>query len=109
MPRGGSHRGVRGVAMSQVGRGVQHATEGRGHGTRGSWRGEDRAMASGACQVSGWALVVQCWLRAGTPVLSVEAVQSQVILQGTAGRETRLGVDLLRERGDKGYRLDAEW
>ena len=32
---------------------------------------------------------------------TVKAVQSQVTLQGTAGRETWLGVDLLRGRGGR--------
>ena len=40
---------------------------------------------------------------------TVKAVQSQVTLQGNAGRETWLGVDLLKGGGRKGYRLDAEW
>ena len=40
---------------------------------------------------------------------TVKAVQTQVILQGNAGRETWLGVDLLEGGGRKDYRLDAEW
>ena len=53
--------------------------------------------ANGACQGSEWILVVQSWLLAGT---TVKAVQSQVTLQGAAGRETWLGVDLLRGGGE---------
>ena len=41
---------------------------------------------------------------------TVKAVQSQVILQGPAGREIWLGVDLRRgRRGREDHRLDAEW
>ena len=41
---------------------------------------------------------------------TVKAVQTQVTLQGDAGRETWLGVDLLRGGGEgEGHRLDAQW
>ena len=38
---------------------------------------------------------------------TVKAVQTQVMLQGSAGREIWLGVDL--RRGGKDHKLDAEW
>ena len=39
---------------------------------------------------------------------TVEAVQSQVVQQGPAGKEIWLAVGLRRERGREGHRLDAE-
>ena len=39
----------------------------------------------------------------------VKSVQSQVILQGRAGREIWLEVDLHEHGRNKTHRLDAEW
>ena len=101
-PRGLAPKRLRDRTTEQGGRGKQQQRR-KGGGKR-ELGGSSRVLASGACQGSVWILAVQMQV-AGQ--YSVKAVQTQVTLQGLAGRETWLGVDLLRGgRGGEGHRLD---
>ena len=46
---------------------------------------------------------------AGIYVVHVRAIQTQVVLQGVAGGETWLGVDLRRRGANTTGRLGAQW
>ena len=79
--------------MGAVGRMAEASNNRReGVGNKEKLGGRGRAVASGACHLG-------CSADPGSAVMMVgiytmEAVQAQVILQGPAGRETWLGVDL---------------
>ena len=93
-PRGLAPKRMRDETMSKDGRGEQQQ---RGGGREREGAG-GRGQSNGKWSMSGFNV------DPGGAVLvagryTVKAVQSQVTLQGTAGRETWLGVDLLRGGG----------
>ena len=105
-PRGLAPKRMRDEIIDQDGRGKQQQ-ERRGRGQGGA---VSRGQSNGNCKWSVPGFSVDPGgevLVAGRYI--VKAVQSQMTLQGNAGRETWLGVDLLKGGGErKGYRLDAE-
>ena len=93
-PRGLAPKRLRNETMGQDGRGKQQQ-KGKGRGRRGTERkqqGDGKWSMPGFRVDPGGAGLV-------TGRYAVKAVQSQVSLQGAAGRETWLGVDLLRGGG----------
>ena len=95
---------MRDEIIDQDGRGKQQQ-ERRGRGQGGA---VSREQSNGKWSMPGFSV------DPGGAVLvagryTVKAVQSQVTLQGNAGRAIWLGVDLCRGRGSEDHRLDAEW
>ena len=93
-PKGLAPKRLRELHTGQEGQGKQQQRkggEGRGGAEQRS-QGQDKWSMPGFSVSPGSAVQV-----AGS--YSVQAVQTQVTLQGTAGRETWLGVDLLRAGG----------
>ena len=93
-PGGLAPKRMRDVARGQDGRGKQQQKGGsrRQGGAGGERQGDSKWSMPGFSVDPGGAVLV-----AGRYI--VKAVQSQVILQGPAGREIWLGVDLRRGRG----------
>ena len=93
-PRGLAPKRMRDVIMGQDGRGVQQQRGGsrEQEGTGGKGQSNGKWSMPGFSVDPGGAVLV-----AGR--YTVKAVQSQVTLQGIAGREIWLGVDLLRGGG----------
>ena len=101
-PEGLAPKRLRNTTMGQGNQG-RHQQGGWTGGEEGL-EGGDRDTASGVCQGSAWTLVAP-----GGEVLvagryTMEAVQSQVILQGPVGRDIWLAVDLRSGKGRKGER-----
>ena len=94
-PGGLAPKRMREETMGQDGRSKQQ----QGRGSRGQGGTGGRRQSNGKWSMPGFSV------DPGGAVLvagryTVKAVQSQVILQGTAGREIWLGVDLRRGRGE---------
>ena len=90
------------MITGQDGQGKQQQ-KGRGGGRGGA---EKKNQSNGKWSMTGFSVDPGGAMQvAGS--YTVKAVQTQVTLQGTAGREAWLGVDLLRG-GGVGHRLDAE-
>ena len=104
-PRGLAPKRLRDRTTEQDGRGRQRQRR-KGGGKEGAGKKQQRggkwSMPGFRVDPGGAELVAGRY--------TVKAVQTQVSLQGDAGRETWLGVDLLRRRrGGEVHRLDAQW